>query len=87
MADRKTGPAVDLIVRGDEANKREFSLEHAEALLQFEKDRGQKNWSLPAKSKYQFVNGKLVKGADTTTVRKTKKSGNDPEVHQAASED
>lgn len=61
MADRKTGPTVDLVLRGDSEVKKVLSVDQAESLLKFQADRGRNNWALAPKSKYSFADGKLIK--------------------------
>jgi len=61
MANRKTGPTVELILRGDSENKRAMSVEQAESLLRFQQIRGRNNWALMPKSRYTFTDGKLIK--------------------------
>lgn len=56
----------------------EFEFDHAEAILQdaelrLKKNPKQKTWELPDKSEYDFVNGKLITGADKGTDKKAHK--------------
>jgi hypothetical protein len=59
--------ATVILFSNDLAEEREFNLKHAERILKYQEKKNispENGWSLPEKSEYDFVNGKLITGTD-----------------------
>lgn len=58
--------------------KQQFAIDHAQALLQYQKEKGIKDWELTPKSGYQFKDGTIVrtnKGSDKEPTEPAADSG------------